>query len=329
MIESNSRRHFLKQLAAVPFLLHASRAMSPAPLRDTVVRPPRLKAGDTIGLVNPAGPTYHAMDLDIVEEILAALGLNVKRGRHLMDRYGYLAGRDEDRAADVNAMFADPAVDAIFAVRGGWGCNRILHLIDYDLIRRSPKIFMGYSDITSLLLALYARAGVVTFHGPVGTSTWNSFSLDYFRRILFEGEAVQFENPGKDEDDLAQLSDRVETITPGKATGIRLSGNRLTTGRAISAATPGTLKPTPIVLSTPGPSSVIRHFSSRVMTAVTGVFTGPSTAAFSTSPALRRAASRCIPWRCHRTTLTTEISWREIPTAECSGLMTAANRFSR
>ena len=172
-----------------------------------------------------AGPTWHPVDIEIVTEILAALDLKVKRGRHLLDRYGYLAGQDADRAADVNDMFADPGVHAILAVRGGWGCNRILPLLDYDLIRRHPKILMGYSDITSLLLAIYARTGLVTFHGPVGVSTWNDFSVDLFKRILFQAEAVTFRNPAKDEQELAQTTDRVQTISPGQTQGLMVGGN--------------------------------------------------------------------------------------------------------
>ncbi|UCD37304.1 MAG: LD-carboxypeptidase [Fidelibacterota bacterium] len=221
----SSRLHFLKQLAALP-LAALLPSMALSNLRSSNgLKPRRLRTGDTVGLINPAGPTWHPVDIEIVEEILAALDLKVKRGRHLLDRYGYLAGKDADRAADVNQMFADTSVDALLAVRGGWGCNRILPLLDYDLIRRNPKVIMGYSDITGLLLAIYARTGLVTFHGPVGISTWNDFSVDLFRRILFEGQTPTLRNPGKPEDELAQTENRVQTITPGQAQGIMVGGN--------------------------------------------------------------------------------------------------------
>ena len=125
-----------------------------------------------------------------------------KIGEHCADRYGYLAGTDAARAADVNAMFADPGVQAIMAVRGGWGCNRILHLIDYAAVANHPKILVGYSDITSLLVGLYAKAGLVTFHGPVGTSTWNQFSVGYFKHVLMDGTADTFANPRSTGDNL-------------------------------------------------------------------------------------------------------------------------------
>ncbi len=218
------RRTFLHSMAAIAAtsLVHPSRALAGhTPAR----KPPRLAEGHTVGLVNPAGATYVRADLDLVVETLAALGLKARLGGHVADRYGYLAGSDRDRAADVNAMFADPTVNAILTVRGGWGCNRILPLLEYDLISAHPKILMGYSDITSLLIAAYARTGLVTFHGPVGISTWNRFSTDYVRRVLMDGEVVTFQNPKTQDNTLIQTRDRIETITPGRARGILIGGN--------------------------------------------------------------------------------------------------------
>lgn len=190
-----------------------------------VLKPRRLAPGATVGLINPAGPTFNRSDLTEVTEVLAALGLRWKFGEHVFDKHGFLAGTDAHRAADVNAMFRDPDVHAIMAVRGGWGCNRILPLIDYDVVRANPKILVGYSDITSLLIALYAKTGLVTFHGPVGTSTWNQFSTSYFRQVLCDARAVTFENPSAKGDNLIQTKDRIETITPGTATGVLVGGN--------------------------------------------------------------------------------------------------------
>lgn len=188
-------------------------------------KPARLKPGDTVGLVNPAGATFVRSDIDVVEESLAALGLKTVRAAHLLDRYGYLAGPDAARADDITTMFRDDGVDGIVAVRGGWGCNRILPLLDYDLIAGHPKVLMGYSDITSLLVALYARAGLVTFHGPVGTSTWNSFSVNHVKALLFDGVAETLCNPTDKGDNLAPTRDRVVTIHGGKARGRLVGGN--------------------------------------------------------------------------------------------------------
>ncbi|AFZ23303.1 putative MccF-like protein (microcin C7 resistance) [Cylindrospermum stagnale PCC 7417] len=184
---------------------------------NTILKPPRLQIGDTVGLISPAG-IIDRKDITDAQQTLAKLGLKIKIGKHLLDRYGYLAGTDIDRAQDVNNMFADQSVKAIIAMRGGWGCNRILPLINYPLVRKYPKIIIGYSDITSLSLAINARSRVITFHGPVATSTWNQFTVDYFQRILFDGEAVTMRNLNNGEG-------QVKVISPGKSQGKLIGGN--------------------------------------------------------------------------------------------------------
>lgn len=229
-----SRRRFLARAAAAsalsiaaPAVLAAPSAASDAAFPADVIKPPRLQPGQTVGLVAPAGAIYEPDDVVVVEEIVRALGLVPRRGAHLLDRRGYLAGTDEARAADLNDFFADPDVDALLPLRGGWGVARLLPLLDYDVIRAHPKVLVGYSDITALLLAIYARAGVVTFHGPVGISSWNPFSVDHFRRVLFDAEAVRLANPAERGRGLTVTDDRVLTIRPGRARG-RLAGGNLT-----------------------------------------------------------------------------------------------------
>jgi len=206
--------------AAAARLLAQSR-----PANAPVLKPPRLRPGDVVGLVQPASSVFESVTVQIAVEIVEALGLKAKVAAHVSDRYGYLAGRDKDRAADVNAMFADPAVSALIAVRGGWGCARILPYLDYGLIARHPKILAGYSDLTALLLPVFARTGLVTFHAPMGVSTWNTFKVDLLKRVLFEGEAVTFENVREVKDTLVQVDNRIQTITPGVARGRLLGGN--------------------------------------------------------------------------------------------------------
>lgn len=225
----STRRQALAGAAALAFagaLPHPLSALRLDNGRPRTVRPGRLRPGDTVGLVNPAGAVWEPVRIEIVEESLAALGFRAKRGANLFARRGYFAGTDEQRAADVNAMFADPAVRAIHCVRGGWGCARILPLLDWQAIARNPKILLGYSDITALLLALHAKTGLVTFHGPVGSAQWNPFNVGFIRRVLQEGEAVTFENLKEiDEDDLTVVENRVQTIHPGTARGRLLGGN--------------------------------------------------------------------------------------------------------
>ncbi len=226
---NTTRRQALAGAAALALAGALPRPASAAPASSgpaRIVRPKRLQPGDTVGLVNPAGVVWEPDQIEILVESLAALGLKAKRGAHLLARRGYFAGTDEQRAADLNAMFADPEVKAIHCARGGWGCARILPLLDWTAIARNPKILLGYSDITALLLALHAKTGLVTFHGPVGLSQWSRFSVGYLKRVLQEGEAVTFENLKEiDEDDLTVVENRVWTLRPGTARGRLLGGN--------------------------------------------------------------------------------------------------------
>ena len=153
------------------------------------------------------------------------MGLVPKGAPHLAARWGYLAGKDEERAADLNAMFADDTVRAIFAVRGGWGSARILPHLDWKTIRANPKLLIGFSDITALHLAIAARAGFTTIHGPNAASGWGALSWESFRAVAFEGRAPTYASPAGSEDRLAQRAGRVRTFRPGKASGPLLGGN--------------------------------------------------------------------------------------------------------
>ena len=208
-------------LAAMCGALAAAKAPAPA----AVGKPPRLRPGDTVGLIEPAGFTDDLFDLDLVKETIVAMGLKPRLGEHLAERRGYLAGTDADRAADVNAMFADPDVRAVFAVRGGWGCARILPLLDFATIRANPKLLIGFSDITALHLAFAARAGFPTIHGPNAASSWPRFAWEAFRAIAFDGATPTLVNPAGQEDRLVQRNGRIRTFRGGKATGRLLGGN--------------------------------------------------------------------------------------------------------
>jgi muramoyltetrapeptide carboxypeptidase len=224
-----SRRQALAGAAALALAGALPRPLAALKLdaaRPRTVRPGRLRPGDTVGMIDPASAIWEPMNVEVVAESLAALGFKTKRGANLLARRGYFAGSDEQRAADLNAMFADPEVRAIHCVRGGWGCARLLPLLDWAMIARNPKILLGYSDITALLLSLQAKTGLVTFHGPVGLSQWNPFNVGFIKRVLQEGEAVTFENLKEiDEDDLTVVANRVQTLHPGTVRGRLLGGN--------------------------------------------------------------------------------------------------------
>jgi muramoyltetrapeptide carboxypeptidase len=187
-------------------------------------KPPRLKAGDTVALIEPAGFTEDRFDLDQILATIRAMGLVPKPAPHVMKRYGYLAGTDKDRASDINAVYADPEVRAVFAVRGGWGCARLLPYLDFAAIRANPKLLVGFSDVTALHLAFADRAGCPTIHGPGAASSWGSLSWDSFRRLAFLGETPTWRTPLAAEDRLAPRQP-IRTFRPGKASGRLLGGN--------------------------------------------------------------------------------------------------------
>ena len=139
--------------------------------------------------------------------------------------HGYLAGTDAERAGDLNAMFADPSVKAIVCTRGGSGAARLLPLLDYDAIRRNPKVLLGYSDITALHCALQAKTGLVTFHGQIGSGSWNAFNADQFRRVFFERELMDYRNKVEAGDELVPRRNRTITIRGGKVSGELVGGN--------------------------------------------------------------------------------------------------------
>src|SRR6266481_159340 len=153
-----------------------------------LIKPRRLAPGQTIGLVAPSSAPNEPDRIRFAAETIESLGFRVRSGAHLRDRDGYLAGSDADRARDINAMFADDAVDAIWCVRGGYGASRLLPALDYELIRRKPKALIGYSDITALHMAIQRHVGLVTFHGPVAWRAFTPYTLGALRRVLWRAE---------------------------------------------------------------------------------------------------------------------------------------------
>jgi muramoyltetrapeptide carboxypeptidase len=182
--------------------------------------PPRLRPGDTVGLVAPASPPDHPEKVGEGIIRLIAQGFRVRQGKHLDERAGYLAGSDEHRAADINAFLADPEVRAIWAVRGGYGSCRILPLIDYAAARAHPKAFIGYSDITALHHALFVQAGLVTFHGPNVREAFLPGNMASLGRMFFDpvssSPQILFS---------AAEHPAMKTVVPGRARGRLLGGN--------------------------------------------------------------------------------------------------------
>ena len=219
-----NRRNFIGSSAlAAAWLPFAGTAGAVAPRGRLLPLP--LAKGDTVGLVSPSSASEDSFSLQLAAEAMQALGFKVRLGAHAAERRGHLAGSDAGRAGDLNAMFADKAVKAIICTRGGSGAARLLPLLDYDLIRRNPKVLLGYSDITALHSAIQARTGLVTFHGPIGSGSWNAFNVDQFQRVLLNRELVEYRNKVEAGDELVPRRNRTVTITGGKARGELVGGN--------------------------------------------------------------------------------------------------------
>lgn len=203
-------------------------ANAAATRRSKILKPRRLARGDTIGLVAPASSPLEDEGIRISLDLIRSLGFKVKQGAHLFDRQQYLAGEDRARADDVNTMFADDDVDAIFCLRGGYGTPRILPYLDYDLIRDKPKVLLGMSDITGILTAIHIKTGVVGFHGPNASGSFSDYSLSEFKKVLVQptsttliGAAPPFEaGEGK-----VDKSNRLTHINGGTAKGRLIGGN--------------------------------------------------------------------------------------------------------
>jgi muramoyltetrapeptide carboxypeptidase len=191
-----------------------------------VTRPRMLKTGSRVALLAPASPLFERDDLTRGQELCRALGYEPVLYPNAGRAYGYLAGTDDERLADLNAAFRDPALDAVWCLRGGYGMTRILPRIDYKGLARAPKAVIGYSDITAMLAAIYREIGLVTFHGPVAHSSMSPFSRWHFDRILTTpSPAGRLGRVAPPADVLVPDDARIVTLKGGVAEGRLLGGN--------------------------------------------------------------------------------------------------------
>jgi len=189
-----------------------------------LIRPRALRSGDTIGLITPSTYVSDPDRLALAEHTVRYFGLKPKWGKNVRKQSGYLGGSVAERVDDLHAMFRDPEVSGIFAIRGGYGSEQLLDHIDYALIRSNPKIFLGYSDITALHLAINKKAGLVTFHGPVVLSQFTDYTQKYFRKALFETAPIGVvTNPP--ESNTLRPAHTLRTVRPGRASGPLIGGN--------------------------------------------------------------------------------------------------------
>jgi len=179
-----------------------------------IIKPPRLKHGDTIGVVAPASP----FDMDEFErgiKPIESMGFRTAVPEELFERSGFLAGSDSHRAHLVQRFFADPKLRGIICARGGYGSVRILSLLDFERLRQAPKVFIGFSDISVLLNTLYARCGLVTVHGPMITALGKSGDVGWESLQ----DAISGDHP------VVLAAPKGIALTPGRAVGVVAGGN--------------------------------------------------------------------------------------------------------
>ncbi len=230
------RRQFFRNATAASFtglLMPSLKIIAP----PNPIKPNRLKAGDTIGLITPSRYLTEEKLRESVEN-LAKLGFRVKYTENMLVKKGYLGGTDRQRADDINQMFADEDVAGIMCAAGGYGTTRLLPYLDYDLIRNNPKVLIGYSDITGLLYGLHSQTGLICFHGPMSTSDYNDYTREYFQKILLEpSSSLTYQNPEnisekelvplylQDKADTTISTAELITLAPGEAEGSLVGGN--------------------------------------------------------------------------------------------------------
>ena len=185
-----------------------------------MIRPKPLQKGDKVAIIAPASPS----DKNLIDKCIASLnelGLKVVIGESCLSEHGFLSGTDDIRANDINCMFADKNIKGIFALRGGYGCARLLDLIDFKLIKKNPKIFIGYSDITALHIAINQKSKLITYHGPMISTELikglDEYSADYYKKFIFEHEKI--------EELLNPEGNSLEIINNGIASGELIGGN--------------------------------------------------------------------------------------------------------
>lgn len=224
-----NRRNFFKSTAALGLAAAIPKigwAQEPYPQEINRIKPKKLKPGDTIGLVAP-GFAIKLEALYLALETLEKMGFKTFHTDRITGNYGYFSNTDQERAKDLDEMFANPEIDAILCARGGYGCTRILPLLDYDNIKNNPKALIGFSDITALINAIYSKTGLVGFHGPVGSTLDDEYSQDYFKKILMDGpETMPLKNVIlKDPKDYLNSEYFRYTITPGTGQGELVGGS--------------------------------------------------------------------------------------------------------
>ncbi len=220
------RRQFPKIVPSV--VLGSTFLAKPTTLgkKKKTVKPKRLKKGETIGLITP-GSYINDEGLQKAVTNLEGLGFQVKLAKNIRAERGFIAGTDAQRLADLHNMFLDKQVAGIWCARGGYGSGRLLPTIDYRLIKNHPKVLVGFGDITALLQGIYKETGLIGFHGPVGSSHFTDYTVEYLTKVLIEPREQLSIALSKENKVLAQTNKvfQTTTIRGGTAKGKLVGGN--------------------------------------------------------------------------------------------------------
>lgn len=212
-------RELIARLLAAGLRRRKAEALGPKKPGRSLIRPVRLRAGDRVAVVAPAGPVVPER-LDAGLAVLRSWGLDVREAEHARgthERFGYLAADDASRADDLVRAWCDPKVQAVFCARGGYGIQRMVDLLDWEsLAAAGPKALVGFSDVTALHQAFAARLGLATVHGPVVTSlgSGDHESREHLRSLLFEPVAGMSLTPTP-----------ATGLVAGRAEGVLVGGN--------------------------------------------------------------------------------------------------------
>ena len=217
-----NRRDLLKVLPLIPVFTQTM--LSQKSTNPKLIKPKRLKKGDTVALITPSSSVSDA-DFQKALQNMADLGLKTNVGKYATAVNGFLAGKDAQRLEDLHWAFSDKSIDAVWCIRGGYGLSRILPQIDYKLIKQNPKIFIGYSDITALHLAINQNTGLVTFHGPVATSTQSDYTKKHVVNALMTPSAPYKIELSPDSVAKDTLAFKTQVVTKGMTRGRLIGGN--------------------------------------------------------------------------------------------------------
>lgn len=214
----------IKGAALLPLIAGSALANTKMARSPKIIKPKRLRAGDTIAVIAPSSSaSTEAFERALAN--IATLGLKAKVGKFARGSNDFFSGTDKERLQDLHWAFSDKEINGVWCVRGGSGAPRLLPEIDYSLVKKNPKVFVGYSDITALHMAISQQTGLVTFHGPVASSEMSDYTKANLFDLVMNGSAEHKIVPS--EFNIAQTSAlfKPNVITPGKARGRLIGGN--------------------------------------------------------------------------------------------------------